>query len=76
MPWRDNTKPIEVCFKIRHTPEFFFGRLTPCDDGTWLVESDTPIQGIAPGQFGVIYDCEHRLCLGSGEICNEIHKRP
>ena len=75
-PWRDNTKPIEVCFKIRHTPEFFFGRLTPCDDGTWLVESDTPIQGIAPGQFGVIYDCEHRLCLGSGEICNEIHKRP
>lgn len=67
-PWHDCTHSTEISFKIRHTPEFFTGRLSPCDDGTWLVEADLPIQGIAPGQFGVIYDRDHRLCLGSGEI--------
>ena len=60
--------PVEISFKIRHTPEFFTGKLSAWGDGTWHVEADTPIQGIAPGQFGVIYDREHRLCLGSGEI--------
>lgn len=67
-PRKDTTRPVDVCFKIRHTPEFLPGKLTHCDDGTWLIESDAPIQGIAPGQFGVIYDSEHRLCLGCGEI--------
>ena len=27
-----------------------------------------PLQGIAQGQFGVIYDAESRVCFGSGEI--------
>ena len=67
-PWGDNVDPVEISFKIRHAPEFFTGKLSACSDGTWHVEADTPIQGIAPGQFGVIYDREHRLCLGSGEI--------
>lgn len=67
-PWHGNVGPVEICFKIRHTPEFFTGKLFPCDDKTWLVKADTSIQGIAPGQFGVIYDRAHRLCLGSGEI--------
>ena len=67
-PWGDNVDPVEISFKIRHAPEFFTGKLSACSDGTWHVEADTPIQGIAPGQFGVIYDWEHRLCLGSGEI--------
>jgi tRNA-specific 2-thiouridylase len=26
------------------------------------------VQGIAPGQFGCIYDAEARICYGSGEI--------
>ncbi|MBQ8240794.1 MAG: tRNA 2-thiouridine(34) synthase MnmA [Bacteroidaceae bacterium] len=67
-PWHEPVKSVEVSFKIRHTPDFFTGKLSACDNGTWLVESGLPIQGIAPGQFGVIYDREHRLCLGSGEI--------
>ena len=67
-PWHDNIKTMEISFKIRHTPKFLLGKLSVCDDGTWLVESDTSIQGIAPGQFGVIYVREHHLCLASGEI--------
>jgi tRNA U34 2-thiouridine synthase MnmA/TrmU len=27
-----------------------------------------PVQGIAAGQFGVVYDKEAGLCLGSGMI--------
>lgn len=67
-PWHEPVESVEVCFKIRHAPEFFTGKLTACDNATWLVETALPIQGVAPGQFCVIYDKEHRLCLGSGEI--------
>ena len=30
--------------------------------------SSEKLQGIAPGQFGVIYDEEAGICVGSGEI--------
>lgn len=60
---------VEITFKNRHTPEFSTARLTRLDaPGDYLVESDTRVQGIAPGQFAVIYDKERRLCLGSGVI--------
>ncbi len=36
--------------------------------GSFFVHSDEPIQGIAPGQFGCIYDADARICYGSGEI--------
>ena len=36
-----------------------------------LLVSEAPVQGIAPGQFCVIYDREHRICVGSGEITPE-----
>lgn len=32
------------------------------------IRSSEKIQGIAPGQFGVIYDKDAHLCIGSGEI--------
>ncbi|MBK5195927.1 MAG: hypothetical protein JJE08_07875, partial [Proteiniphilum sp.] len=32
------------------------------------INSNEPVQGIAAGQFGVVYDKESRLCLGSGMI--------
>lgn len=67
-PWTEASDPIPVTFKIRHTPEFLTGRLTPQAEGTYSLSSDTPLQGIAPGQFGVIYDTASRLCIGSGEI--------
>jgi tRNA-specific 2-thiouridylase len=67
-PWRDcGDEPINVTFKIRHTPEFTRGKMVKEGDGYRLF-SEQKLQGIAPGQFGVIYDEEHRICIGSGEI--------
>ena len=58
----------EVTLKIRHTPEFCPAKVTP--EGEVLrIEAEHPIQGVAPGQFCVIYDKNHHLCYGSGEIC-------
>lgn len=56
-----------VKFKIRHTPEFTGGSLTKNGE-TYLLNSDEPIAGIAAGQFGVIYDENEEICLGSGVI--------
>ena len=57
-----------ITFKIRHTPEFLKGTLTPEDDGLWRVSCEHPIHGVAPGQFCVVYDKDHHRCYGSGEI--------
>ena len=59
----------EVSFKIRHTPDFTKGILTRFGD-IYRIESKEKIQGIASGQFGVVYDMEEKLCLGSGMIIN------
>ena len=56
-----------ITFKIRHTPEFTKGTLQRIGD-IYRIRSEKKIQGIAPGQFGVVYDTHSQLCLGSGEI--------
>lgn len=66
-PWEDVTEEVSVTFKIRHTPEFIKGKLLQETAGYRIV-SEEKLQGIAPGQFGVIYDENSRLCIGSGEI--------
>ncbi len=58
---------LPIQFKIRHVDHFMKGVIT-CDEEGFKVHSDDPIQGIAPGQFGCIYDAEARICFGSGEI--------
>ena len=67
-PWGDFTDPVDITFKIRHTPEFTKGKLFNEGNGSYRIESDDKIQGIAPGQYGVIYDVDHRICYGSGVI--------
>lgn len=62
----DNYKVIT--FKIRHTPEYFYGMLVPDDCDNYRVFADRKVQGVAPGQFCVIYDREHHRCFGSAEI--------
>lgn len=57
----------EIQFKIRHTPDFTPGILKRIGD-IYRIESKEKVSGIAAGQFGVIYDREKRLCLGSGVI--------
>lgn len=66
-PWNDIAEEHSVTFKIRHTPEFTKGKLIKTVDGFQLV-SEEKLQGIAPGQFGVIYDEHANICIGSGEI--------
>ena len=60
--------PLEITFKVRHTPEFTRGLLSYHPEEGYLIESKEPIQGIAPGQYAVLYDTEHRICCGSGMI--------
>ena len=58
---------IPIQFKIRHVDHFMPGIITLDEEG-YHIHSDEPIQGIAPGQFGCIYDAEAKICYGSGEI--------
>lgn len=60
--------PMEVKFKIRHTPEFHLGRLVPLPDGLVQIESGELIQGIAAGQYATIYDADAHLVIASGMI--------
>ncbi len=69
-PWGEFDDEREVTFKIRHTPEFTHGRIRRIGD-LYRIESDEKIQGIAPGQFSVVYDKESHLCLGSGMIIDD-----
>ncbi len=65
-PWKEDTEE-EIRFKVRHTDMFQKGTLT-YHNGECTIQSETNVQGVAPGQFGVIYDKEAHLCIGSGEI--------
>ena len=58
---------LPIMFKVRHVDHFMPGTISLDDEG-YHVHSDAPIQGIAPGQFGCIYDAEATVCYGSGEI--------
>ena len=73
--------PDTLWFKIRHTPEFTRARVEVSGEGeaaVWTLQSQSPIQGIASGQFGVLYvDSPYttepsvvpaKICLGSGII--------
>ena len=66
--WKDAGKEIDITFKIRHTPEFTKGKRVQEEGGQFRILSSEKLQGIAPGQFGVIYDEEAGICVGSGEI--------
>jgi tRNA-specific 2-thiouridylase len=66
-PWENAPSSLPIQFKIRHVDHFLPGFITLDEEG-YHIHSDEPIQGIAPGQFGCIYDSEARICYGSGEI--------
>jgi tRNA-specific 2-thiouridylase len=67
-PWGDNCNGVDITFKNRHMPNFMPARLTRIEDGEYVIDSAERVQGIAPGQFGVIYTPDKRICLGSGII--------
>lgn len=66
-PWT-GMEDVDVTFKIRHTPEYHKAKLHPEGGGRYTVHAETLIQGVAPGQFCVVYDTRHHRCYGSGEI--------
>lgn len=66
-PWKNRNHPFDITFKIRHTPDFTSGKLFRQGD-YFRIDSGERLQGIAPGQFGVVYDSSCRLCIGSGMI--------
>ena len=62
------TLPAEITFKVRHTPDYFIGTAENLGDGRYRMHADRWVQGVAPGQFCVVYDKDFHRCLGSGEI--------
>ena len=64
----DSSRPLAITLKIRHTPEFIDGTITPVGNGEYQIHAAQPIHGVAPGQFCVVYDYRHHRCYGSGEI--------
>lgn len=62
-------RDLVISFKIRHTPEYSQGvlRYNTIRD-TYHIDSEEPIQGIAPGQYAVLYDPDGKICFGSGVI--------
>lgn len=73
-PWgKMEESGVEITFKNRHMPEFLPGIIRHVDGpigegGTYQIESLNKVQGIAPGQFGVVYDSMGKICYGSGVI--------
>ena len=69
MHWiTEPAQPGPIAFKVRHVDHFMQGTLSLDEEGVWTVVSEEPVQGIAPGQFGCLYDRDCTVCLGSGEI--------
>ncbi len=59
---------LSMSLKIRHTPDFTDATVTQLPDGRLDIRTAHPLQGVAPGQFCVLYDVQHHRCYGSGEI--------
>lgn len=70
-PWEGITDPINIMFKNRHTPEFLKARFIPLGGSEYVIESEKKVQGIAPGQFAIIYDETGHFCYGSGVITGQ-----
>ncbi len=70
-PMPADVSEMPISFKNRHTPEFIPGRLVHLHDNEYVIESDKPVQGIAPGQFAVIYDINGHICHGSAVITGQ-----
>lgn len=66
----ETTRPIS--FKNRHNPYFMKGVLTKLSEERYRIDSETDVQGIAPGQFASLYSPDNKYCLGSGIISRQI----
>lgn len=68
-PFETESDRIKIKFKVRHTPEFTSGLLIKENEGKTLrLESEANVQGVAPGQFAIIYSSDETICYGSAII--------
>lgn len=69
--WIKDELPAEGNYKlkIRHGARFYNCNFSFVENGKALIKIDIPDQGIAPGQFAVIYDNDE--CLGGGVILSD-----
>ncbi len=70
-PWEGKCEKIEITFKNRHMPEFLPAQISHLGGMEYVIESEQKVQGIAPGQFAVIYDKDKHICYGSGIITGQ-----
>ena len=70
-PWQGVEGPVDIMFKNRHTPDFIKAKFTHITGNEYVIESERDVQGIAPGQFAVVYDARGHLCYGSGVITGQ-----
>ncbi len=63
----DSESKVKIAFKTRHSPEFLNGELVVTENGL-TIHSEEDVQGIAPGQYAIIYTPDRQLCLGSAMI--------
>lgn len=73
-PFGNDCKDAVIRFKNRHSPDFLEATLTALGDGEYLINAKEDVQGIAPGQFAVIYSDDCKLCYGSGIIVGKTKK--
>lgn len=67
--WLNGKKPQDGQYvvKLRHGPQEYSAQLNMHSESSGKITLDGNDQGIAPGQFAVVYKDEE--CLGSGVIC-------
>ena len=65
---KDSTIICNITFKIRHSPEYYSGKLVYTNNENMLtIISDDPIT-VAPGQYCTLYDDTYSHCYGCGEV--------
>lgn len=67
-PIPEGEDSLKIAFKNRHMPGFFNAEIKALPDGDFIVNTESDVQGIAPGQFGIIYSADRDICFGSGMI--------
>ena len=68
-PFNEGESAIKVKFKIRHVPEFHTGELILTSNANELkLNSEEDVQGIAPGQYAILYSMNCKVCYGSALI--------
>ena len=65
---KDSNIICNITFKIRHSPEYYSGKLVYTNNENILtIISDEPIT-VAPGQYCTLYDDTYSHCYGCGEV--------